>query len=61
MLEPVTGAGGWEGGRKETVPPIELMNLAAAANTVVETDMAFLCLIFIFLQLYQELGWAGGV
>lgn len=43
--------------RKGTVPPLELMNLAAAANTVVETDMAFLCLFVFFFNCIMS--WAG--
>lgn len=51
--------GEWGGGIRN-----ELTNLAAAANTVVETDMAFLCLFGFLLQLYHEPGraepgWAG--
>lgn len=44
--------------RNGTVPPLELTNLAAAVNTVVETDMAFLCLFGFLLQLCHEPGWA---
>lgn len=47
------------GVKNRTVPPLELLHLAAAANKVVETDMAFLCLFVFVLQLYHEMGWAG--
>lgn len=54
----MVGYGGGGGIRNGTAPPLELTNLAAAANTVVETDMAFLCLFGFLLQLYHEPGWA---
>lgn len=49
---------GEDGGQSQDSPPLELMHVAAAGNTVVGDEYGLFCVYF-FLRFSSE-GWGGG-